>query len=276
MKWLYFILSHSIFIALCAAGLALQTIQLLHLSASAYIHGFIFFAVVSSYNFYWLLSKYSFRSTFSSQSFLHKEITSICIFFAAIAGMLICYVQHIIPIAIILPALVLTCLYCLPLIPVKFFYFARKAGVLKTLVLSFTWTYVTVIIPLQKPLLDLNNAELFLLSRRFLFMLMLCIIFDTRDVIIDKVRGLHSLATDLSPKMLKCLILVIFLILFTTNFLFRFYGITFAQSVALQVSTIILLITYFFSTKKQGYLFYYFGVDGLMLFSALATYLASI
>ena len=41
-------------------------------------------------------------------------------------------------------------------------------------------------------------------------------------------------------------------------------------------STIALLVVYFFSTRKQGYLFYYFVVDGLMLFSALATFVAGI
>jgi len=31
---------------------------------------------------------------------------------------------------------------------------------------------------------------------------------------------------------------------------------------------------YRLSLRKQGYLFYYFGVDGLMLFSSLATIVA--
>jgi len=37
-----------------------------------------------------------------------------------------------------------------------------------------------------------------------------------------------------------------------------------------------LMVVYFYSGKKQGYLFYYFFVDGMMLFSALTTYVASI
>ena len=105
----------------------------------------------------------------------------------------------------------------------------------------------------------------------FLFMLMLCIIFDNRDKAIDKMRGLHSLATDLKPAVLKILIYFIFVVLFTSNFFYKDYGITFYQSIALQISTLALLIVYFYSAKKRSYLFYYFIVDGLMLFSALAT-----
>jgi 4-hydroxybenzoate polyprenyltransferase len=171
---------------------------------------------------------------------------------------------------------VLTILYAVPLLPVPFLKFTRRAGVLKTILLAFTWSFVTVIIPLQKDYWQLNNADIFIISRRFLFMLMLCIIFDNRDKDMDKIRGLRSLATDLTPVTLRILIYFIFALLFSSNFFFRNYGITLAQSIALQVSTIALLAVYFYSTKKQGYLFYYFFVDGMMLFSALATYIASI
>jgi hypothetical protein len=75
---------------------------------------------------------------------------------------------------------------------------------------------------------------------------------------------------------LRVLIYIIFALLFCSNFFSGHYGITTAQSIALQVSTIALLIVYFYSTKKQGYLFYYFFVDGMMLFLTLATYIAGI
>ena len=60
MKWLHFILSHSIFIAVCAVALAFQTAQLLKLDINLFVYGFIFFATLCSYNFYWILSKLSF------------------------------------------------------------------------------------------------------------------------------------------------------------------------------------------------------------------------
>jgi hypothetical protein len=276
MKWLYFILSHSIFIALCAASLVLQTVQLLQLSSNIYLYGLVFFAVLSSYNIYWLLSKYALHTTFYLPVFIKKEIKNIFIVMLALVGVIFCYLKSPISLAIILPAFVLLGLYILPLLPIKLIRFTRKAGVLKTIVLAFAWAYVTVAIPLQKSLLHFNNIELFLLTQRFLFMLMLCIIFDSRDSKVDKIRGLHSLTTDISPKMLKYLVQILFLVLFATNFLSKYYSTTGSQSAALQISTLALWVTYFFSTKKQGYLFYYFWVDGLMLFSAIATYIASI
>ena len=276
MKWFHFILSHSIFIAVCAVALSFQTQQLLHLNNDLIVYGFIFFATLCSYNFYWILSRLAFAKNDAVISLLKKEVTGICLFVFSAAGLLICFFQSALSINFIITAGLLTILYAVPLLPFKFLKFTRKAGVLKTLLLAFTWTYVTTFIPMQKSYLLLDNADFFILTRRFLFMLMLCIIFDNRDNAIDKMRGLRSLATDLKPATLKIIIYIIFALLFISNFFFRYYGITLYQSIALQISTIALLIVYFYSTKKQGYLFYYFFVDGMMLFSALATYIAGI
>jgi len=276
MKWLNFILSHSIFIAICAVALAFQTHLLLHVNIDRYLYGFIFFATLCSYNFYWILSKAAFTKKNAVTGLLKKEFTGLAVFFIAATGLLYCLLQLKLPVSVIATAVVLTVIYSVPLLPFRALHFTRKAGVLKTVVLAFTWAYVTAFIPLQKAYASLSDADLFIISRRFLFMLMLCIIFDNRDKAVDKIRGLHSLATDLKPAMLKALIYLIFAALFISNFLYADYGITFYQSVALQVSTVALLVIYFLSINNHSYLFYYFGVDGLMLFSALATYIAGI
>ena len=276
MKWLHFILSHSIFIAICAVALAFQTAQLRHFTNSVFVYGFIFFATLCSYNFYWILSRFSFAENVTITGLLKKELKAVLLLIFSAAGFLFCLWRSSIPAGFVVTAILLTIIYSIPLLPFKFLIFIRKAGVLKTIVLAFTWTYVTAFIPIHKAYLFLDNADLFIISRRFLFMLMLCIIFDSRDIAVDKLRGLRSLATDLKPSTLKLLIYIIFAVLFISNFFFQYYGITIYQSIALQISTLALLIVYFYSAKKQGYLFYYFIVDGLMLFSALATYIAGI
>ena len=276
MKWLHFILSHSFFVSFCAVALAFQTGRLLHVDIPAYLYGFIFFATLCSYNFYWILSRFSFSGTVPIAVFLEKEATGISLFLISLAGMV--YFLLISPVQLnqVAMAVLFTVAYSVPLLPFKLLHFTRKAGVLKTVLLAFTWTYVTAFLPMQTGWGLLSGADIFILTRRFLFMLMLCIIFDNRDKAVDKIRGLHSLATVLKPNQLLLLITVIFIILFGTNFLSVQYGVSLKQSIALQTSTIALLVVYFFSTRKQGYLFYYFVVDGLMLFSALATFVAGI
>ena len=276
MKWLHFILSHSIFIAVCAVAMVFQTGQLLQLHISFYLYGFIFFATLCSYNFYWIISKAAFTKPGTLGMLVKTEATSLVILSFSAIGVCFCLFRYPVSVEFIITSLSLTFLYALPLLRLSVLQFTRRAGFLKTGLLAFTWAYVTVLIPLQKTYLVLNSADLFVFTRRFLFMLMLCIIFDNRDKAVDKIRGLHSLATDLKPAHLRILIYLIFVILFTTNFLYAQYGITFSQSVALHMSTLALLAVYFYSVKKRGYLFYYFFVDGMMLFSAVATYIAGI
>ena len=276
MKWLHFILSHSIFIAFCAVALTFQTALLLQTEINDFVYGFIFFATLCSYNFYWIISKAAFTKGGSLKMMLQEKKTGLAILAFSAIGCVLCLYKHPLQVEFIFTSFLLTCLYALPLLPFRPFYFMRKAGVLKTFLLAFTWAYVTVFIPLQKTYLLLSNAELFVFTRRFLFMLMLCIIFDNRDKAVDKIRGLHSLATVLKPAHLSIFIYLIFITLFATNFLYHYYGITFSQSVGLHISTVALLAVYFYSLKKRSYLFYYFFVDGMMLFMALATYIASI
>jgi hypothetical protein len=275
MKWLHFILSHSIFISFCAVALCLQTALLLHIDLPAYLYVFIFFSTLSSYNFYWLVSACSFSAK-PIIAVLKQYGSNVIVFVIAVAGLLFSVLQltHLLP--VITGGLALTLLYTLPLLPVKLFRAARKAGLAKTFLLAFTWAYVTVYIPyVQAPSGDVLIAVM-MFNNRFLFMLMLCIIFDARDTSVDKIRGLQSLTTIIRPRTVQYIMLGIFAAYIINGIFLRVYYHDTGQILALLITGIITALVYSFSLKKQDYFFYYFVVDGLMLFSAMATYVASI
>lgn len=277
MRWLHFILSHSIFISICSAALCFQTFQLLHIPPNNFIYGLVFFATLSSYNYYWLISKYDFKNSHHSlPGFFIKNLSNVFIFVVAALGLFYClyFLPAVLP--EILIAVILTLLYSLPLFPVRKFAFIRQAGFLKTFLLAFTWTYVTVMIPVQEAGSVSNFSICLLFTARFLFMLMLCIIFDSRDISIDKLRSLRTLATDVSRHTLRLIITIDFICYLAAGFLLRIYFNDMAQVIAFFITGVLTMIVYRLSLKKQGYFFYYFLVDGLMLFSAAATYVASI
>lgn len=274
--FLKFILSHSIFIAFCAAALSYQTVQLLQLDADLFLYGFIFFATLSSYNVYWLLSKYNYGTVFYVAVFFKKEQWKIVLLIIACGATLLCYLQSQLYFYYVLPAVLLNVIYIIPLIRINAFNFTRKAGFVKTVLLATTWTYVTAFLPMQKAIEFIDTADLFMLASRFLFMLLLCIIFDSRDIAIDKIRGFKSLATELKPAILHLVVLMNIVLLIGINMLFAFNGITFYQSIGLQTALLATVVAYKFSFHQQGYFFYYFLIDGLMIFSALATFIASI
>lgn len=274
MRLLHFILSHSLFIALCALALCYQTACLLHFTIDFYLYAFVGFATLCSYNFYWMLGSYTLIRS-SPLQFIQKHYSNIFFFISAGVIALVC-AAHLRSLWILMMIAVgLTLTYAVPLMPFKWLHFTRRAGFLKPVVLSFTWAFVTVYLPCSTTDLEWQLVSL-LFSSRFLFVLMLCIIFDNRDEQVDKVRGLHSLATDIKPSMLRYIMFLLFIAYLVNGILLRTYFHEILQIAALLITGVLTLIVYVYSQRKQGYFFYYFLVDGLMLFSSLATYVASI
>lgn len=276
MKWLHFILSHSIFIACCALGLCYQTTLLLTIFVDKWLLGFVFFATILSYNFYWLFSKKIFGNVFYQTIFFKREQYKIIELGIYLGAALLCYLQSMLTLKLVLPAILLNALYALPLLPFKWLQFTKKVGILKTIVLAFTWMYVTAYLPLLKPVSELSIIDIVMLLHCFVFMLLLCIMFDSRDITLDKIKGLHSIATDVKPRLLKILVAFLFLLLGSSIFFLHSLGLNTLFAISLIITLLATLYFYLLSQKKQGYLFYYFFVDGLMLFSALLSFLASI
>jgi hypothetical protein len=275
MRWLHFILSHSIFIAICAVALCFKTALLLNANLSIYLYAFIFFSTVCSYNFYWLLSGYTFAGQ-PLQLFFKQYCTNVVVLIIAAAGLCFSILKLPKLLPVISMGLLLTLLYSLPLLPFNILNFARKAGLLKTFLLAFTWAFVTVYIPCQQVLTGNLAAVTMLFTERLIFMLMLCIIFDARDTDIDKIRGLQSLTTILKPVTVQYIMAALFIAYIINGIALRIYFNEPMQILSLLVTGAATAFVYFLSQKKQGYFFYYFLVDGLMLFFAITAYMASI
>ncbi len=277
MKQLFhFILSHSIFISFCAAALSLQTMLLLSQPVNNYLLAFIFFATLAGYNAYWMISRYSFNKFDSLFSFLKKSKSSLVVMITAMAGMFFCYEHLQLVMYNTIITFVFLILYAIPLLPIRQLHFTRKAGFVKTILLAFAWTMVTILIPLQIAITEMQTAVVLIFITRFLFMLVLCIIFDKRDATMDKIRGLQSLATDIGANTLKYSIGIILLIYILISIGLGSYEIPLLQVLSLVVTGLVTAWVYIRSLKKRGYVFYYFEVDGLMFLSGLLTLLASI
>lgn len=268
-------MSHAVWVALCAAGLVVQTSLLLVIPLDIHLIVFVFFATLCSYNFHYLLGNVFGGHKLSLRLF-YSFPTTIFFLLAGGLGVLLSFTTSHIRLQTVVVAFILTILYSLPLLPFRQLAVLRKAGFVKTVLLAFTWMFVTAYLPMSQHDLQFTILGSLLLIKRFFFMLMLCIVFDNRDAAVDKIRGLSSLATDLSPAAMKWLIYGLFVLLFLLNFLLGNYGISLKQRIALQLASISTLVVYFYSTEKQDYFFYYFLVDGMMFLSAVLVTLASI
>ena len=275
MKILQFILSHSIFISFCAAALCLQADILLHLPHNVNIYGFILCSTLCSYNFYWLLSKFYFSNRLVSRAFVKRHFSFVVLFTLAGAGMFFFMLRIWDLLPYIIGGICLTLLYSLPLWPFSFSKKLQKAGFFKTTLLALTWAYVTTILPAARVLHTETAPVLALLAARFFFMLLLCTIFDMRDISVDKMHGLRSLATDLGKRTLGIIITIVFICYLISGLLVRFYFHDDLQMAFFLLTGIITFFVYRLSLKPRGYIFYYFLVDGLMLISAAGTWMAA-
>ncbi len=279
MRVLNFILSHSIFIAFCAGGLAYQTFMLLGEPFQPEVFGLVFFSTLAAYNTYWILCKLK-NDKKNKISLQFNTYSGYFILIAASAIAVLDYLwQNPAFFPLVLIASFLTFIYMLPIVSTIKNRFHRKAGIIKTILLAFTWSFFTVLIP------SFENAEVkeinlslvtnvFLM--RFFFMLMLCIIFDFRDVAVDKLRNLTSIATDFSKKTISGIMISVL-----ACYVFSVFGLYHSAPNNKYLFILLLMgaltfIIYILSLKTRGYYFYYFLVDGLMILSALSLYMATI
>lgn len=249
--------------------------QLLNVVVNYSLITFVFFATLTSYNFHYILAGALGKKTVSYSLFTNRPSAAFFLLLG-FTGAVISYFNTHITFGNVILSVLLTSIYSVPLLPWKELGFTRKAGIIKTLLLAFTWMFVTAYLPMAEHEMQYSALGKLILIKRFLFMLMLCILFDNRDVKVDQVNGLHSLATDLSPTMMRWLIFIVFMLLFSLNFFFGKHGISNSQVLALQLSSLATLAVYFYSLKKPGYFFYYFIVDGMMILMTVLTTIASI
>jgi hypothetical protein len=277
LKLLNFLFSHSLFAACCAVALCFQTIDVLPGTAhNIYFYFFVFAATLCSYNFHLLAGALFAGDKPGVKNVLNAHAGAV-LFIASSAAVIVytlLHLQHLL--AYVAIAFAASFVYSLPLMPFAVLKKIRSLGFVKTLLLALTWTYVTAYLPLQQPGSAMDNARWIFIAHRFCFMLQLCLIFDLRDVAVDKIKGLHSLATDISPQTADRL----FYFLAAAFGVFTLLLYQFIPSVyvvlafaMVQAAAIILYTT---PQAYRNYFFYFFLVDGLMILSALFTGLVSI
>lgn len=275
MRFLHFIISHSIFVSLCAAALCYQTFELLHLNVDFDVCKLIFFSTLGSYNLYWMLCRYSFNKK-NNISISDCFLNLFLIFLSGVGIFYFLFLKSILILYVLISAL-LTVSYCFLVLPIFSKQKFNNYGYLKTILLAVTWSFATVVIPAHSLILINPLALFFVWLSRFLFVLMLSIIFDSRDVSIDKMHGISSIATFVSKSSIHAMVTIICIFdIIMLQFISRYF-IDPKQSIVLILSVLLSISCYFLTLKKErGYYFYYFVVDGLMLFSAFASYLVSI
>ena len=172
----------------------------------------LFLSTCCSYNLYRLIGLFPFQQLSGGLRFLRQQVTSVILFLLCAAGMIGCMLQE--------PALGL-CDHghcgdhriASQLFPLSFFCLHFSAqGFLKTVLLAgHLGFFVTVFWPLASDGSNHGKSYGYCSFREvFIYVFILCIIFDARDLKTDLLRALGSLVTSVSRTSLQVITILSF------------------------------------------------------------------
>ena len=276
-KLLEFILFSSIFIACCAVGFCIETNILLGLPLNSFsFYCFVFGATLMQYNLHYSTKKIAVKNSERLQ--WSQKNKKAHFYLLIIGGLLILFsffsfhLKHF----IILACLgAISFLYSFPFLPVGKRRRIKDYGFLKIVTLSLLWTLVTVWFPVNT--MHVNNWLFFLVFvKRFIFMFVLCLLFDLRDIEIDRKEKINTLPVKLGKNQsynLSYALLIIFLALSLVKY---FYVPQMPFLIAMVISSIITLLIIERTKKTNSDFIYLAGIDGMMLLQAVLVYLFSL
>jgi 4-hydroxybenzoate polyprenyltransferase len=268
------ILFSSIFISICAVAFCMETNILLGLPFNNIsFYCFVFGATLAQYNLHYLVKsiavKDSHRLAWSQR---HKQLHLILL----VAGILLIlfsffsfHLKHF----IILASLGgISFLYSFPFLPFGEKKRIKDYGLLKILTITFLWTVVTVWFPVNSMPFD-NNLFWLVFVKRFVFMFVLCLLFDMRDIEIDRQENINTLGVKLGLRksyQLSYLLLIVFVIAAFAQYIYL------PQTgflIAMLISALVTLFMIECTRKNNSDYIYLAGIDGMMLLQALLIYL---
>lgn len=256
-----FYVNSSIHVALSVYALTWITLIQFDIDYDKSVLYFVFFATITGYNFvkYFGIAEFHHRSLANWLKAI--QVFSFIAFFA-MAYYLWQLEKHTLLLIGVLG--LITFLYAIPIVPKKIFIDDQKnlrqiAG-LKIYVIALVWTFTTVILPLYNSNQNLNVDVLLTSIQRFIFIIILMLPFEIRDLNYDSLK-LATIPQKIGVKNTKIIGVFLLMIFFLLEY--------FKDEVSNNSIMTTLVITFFtllsvvFSSKKQSKYYSAFWVESL-------------
>ncbi len=219
---------------------------------------FVFFSTIVSYNFIRLLNIPEHKNWITIWFVKHKKAIIILSIVCCIACVYFATDFNSNAIVVLIPFIILTLFYGMPL-PNRLFSLRKIPG-LKILVIAFCFAGVTVIFPLVQNSIKISSIIGVLFIQRLLFVILITIPFDIRDVDFDnsKLKTIPQYFGIISAKLIGVFLGVI-IVLIDFIFLFENQITSYIVMIVTSVSVILLL----FSNNKQPKYYSTFWVESI-------------
>ena len=267
----------SIFISVCAVAMCIETNLLLGITLNHFtFYLFVFGATLVQYNLHYLFKTTAVaNSARLAWSLKNKSIHKVLIAIgtAVIIYSLFSFRLHHFFILLVFGAIAF--LYSFPFLPFPNKKRIKDYGLMKIITLALLWTLVTVWFPADQTNFSGVSFQLIFL-RRFIFMFILCLLFDIRDTEVDRQQNIATLSVKLGVKRSYSLcyfLLFIFIALSVLQFIYLPDKI---QLAAMLISAAATAITIEYSKKNNSDVVYLACIDGMMLLQALLVITGSV
>lgn len=276
-KFTDFILFSSIFISLCAVAMCIETNILLGLPLNNFsFYCFVFGATLAQYNMHYLAKTIAVKNSQRLAWSQNKKQLHLVLVIVGMVLILFSFFSFHLKHFIILACLGgISFLYSFPFLPFDKKRRIKDYGFLKIMTITLLWTLVTVWFPVNSMAFD-KYLFFFVFVKRFVFMFILCLLFDIRDIDIDSEEKINTLAVRLGKKksyLISYLLLIVFIILVFAQY---FYLPQPGFLIAMLISGVATFITVEVSKKNNSDYVFLAGIDGMMLFQAILIFLFSL
>jgi 4-hydroxybenzoate polyprenyltransferase len=150
----------------------------------------------------------------------------------------------------------------------------RDFGLVKTFFVALVWSVTTVLVPLSGTFVE-TDMLVFLLLRRFLFVLALTITFEIKDLKSDEEYHLQTIPMHLGISNTKLLVQgILFLLILINTLQYFFFSISLPNMLAVNLSLFVSIFCIQPVNEETKDWWYYFVLDGMMILQFVFVYVA--
>ena len=273
-KFVDFLLFTSIFVAGCAIAFCLETSIMLNVPFNNFsFYAFVFGATIVQYNLHYIVKKVAVKdSARLAWSQRNKNIHLVLLIAGCVLIIYSLFGFHLEHFIILFILGCISFLYSFPFIP-----FAQKKrikdyGFLKIITLSLLWTLVTVWFPVSGRTFD-GGLFVFIFMKRLVFMFILCLLFDMRDIEVDRSENIRTLAVALGRQKSYVLSYIVLLVFVSLSVMQYIYLPQIQFLIPMLISAAATLATIEITKKINSDYVYLAGIDGMMLLQPILIYL---
>ncbi len=253
------------FIALCAFAQVFLTYRLFHIPFNLENKIYLIVVLLSTYlqynvqRGYYFINQTNLDSERGKWVSKHKNILLLSVIISLVVVLFFINILSFVSILIMSVAELISILYFLP--PFNL----RRYGYFKPFLISFVWVISCCLVPLIENEL-FNTHSIWYLASQFVFISVLCMLFDVKEHENDFLTGVKTYANQFGVKVTKIICVCLVLIGFTCFYYFNHTMPYLAPSIMLRL---LLLITILLTKDSRHEFYYYLVIDGLLILQAI-------